>query len=123
MEAFQIIENKCWNNCLSFKEKRYISSITSFRNKLINFLFLGTGIAGAKQAACRGGGAAETTSVAGKCDICGIFGKGGNIWGMVRAGFSLSEKGVTNMESENPEVISVMLDWRNRCEFEVLSIF
>lgn len=53
----------------------------------------------------------------------GVSGKGGSIQATVRAGFSLSEKRVTNMESEKPEMNTVMSDWRNQCKLKVLYIY
>lgn len=55
--------------------------------------------------------------------MAGVSGKGGSIWGMVRAGFSLSEKRVTNMKSEKPEMNTVISGWRNQCKLKVLYIY
>lgn len=40
----------------------------------------------------------------------------------MKAGFSLLEEGVANMESEKPVMKSVILDWRHLCELKVLYI-
>lgn len=123
MEAFQIIENRYWNNWLSIKKKRYISYVTPFKNILTSFSLGLTQHKPSRQQWGGGGGghAKETASMAGRWVIC--RGKGGSIWGMVRAGFSLSEKRVTNMESEKPEMNSVMSDWRNQCKLKVLYVY